>query len=42
VVLGDLGINQGQPVRLQLRVRPLFVGTHQAAVTRNVDRQNGR
>jgi hypothetical protein len=32
VVLGDPGIDQGLPVRLQLSVSAFFVGTHQAAV----------
>jgi hypothetical protein len=40
-MLGDLGINQFAPVRLQPRESPFLVGTHEPAVTRDIRGKNG-
>ena len=41
-MLGDLGIEEFAPVRLQPGERLLLVGFHQPAVAGDIGRQNGR
>ena len=40
-VFGDLGIDEGAPMGLELDVRAFFVAAHQAAVTGDIGRENG-
>jgi hypothetical protein len=41
-VFGDLGVNQGESMGLQLCKRTLFVQAHQPAVPGHISRQNSR
>jgi hypothetical protein len=41
-VFGDLGVNQGAAMGLELGERALLVGTHQPAVASHIGRQDGR
>jgi hypothetical protein len=41
-MLGDLGIDQGLPVGLELRERTFLIDAHEAAVASHVGRQDGR
>ena len=40
-MLGDLGINQFEPMHLEPRKGPFLVGTHEPAVTRDIRGENG-
>ncbi len=40
-MLGDLGVNQGAPMGLELGERALFISSHEAAVTGDISRQDG-